>query len=266
MDQLNAKVQFVHFRVGRTGVLTPEVYVQPTEGDTSLIRVPLGNLSDLEQLELHLGDVVTIAKKATSDVPQITSVVVSEQNNCPVKILTKCPTCGCGLLRDGDNLRCINWECPDQLTKQLLRFASPDGMNIKGLGPRTCNYLVKTGKIKYIADIYELSVDDLEPAYGLKTAGELLDSIHESRNAVGLHNFIYALGIEGIGLASAKNIAETFHTFDPMLDRNLLMASPEMFKVVPGLTDQQISNLWNYLLDRNNLINMILHYIHFKPQ
>ena len=81
-----------------------------------------------------------------------------------------CPSCGSELIHYEDEvaLRCINPLCPSQIQERLTHFASRDAMNITGLGPSIVKKLFKAELVHDVADIYQLTVEDLLSLDGFK--------------------------------------------------------------------------------------------------
>ena len=57
--------------------------------------------------------------------------------------------------------RCINVNCPARLKESIRHFASRGVMNIDGLGDALIDQLVDSGLVKSVADLYDLTVEQL---------------------------------------------------------------------------------------------------------
>ena len=97
-------------------------------------------------------------------------------------------------------LRCQNPECPAQLVRHLIHFASRDAMDIEGLGPAVIDQLVENGLLRSPADLYSLTMEQLISLdrMGEKSSQNLLDAIAKSKEN-DLYRLIFALGIPHIG-------------------------------------------------------------------
>ena len=115
-------------------------------------------------------------------------------------------------------LRCPNNECPAQLLKSLIHFASKGAMNIDGLGPANMKLLTESGLVKSAADLYKLKAEQLISLerFADKSAQNLISSIEKSKSAE-LDRLIYALGIRNIGQRAALLLCEKFPTMDEIL-------------------------------------------------
>ena len=69
--------------------------------------------------------------------------------------------------------RCVNANCPAKLQGTILHFASRHVMDIDGLGEALVNQLTERGLVKNVADLYQLTKDDLLTArtHGRKIGG-----------------------------------------------------------------------------------------------
>lgn len=143
-----------------------------------------------------------------------------------LKIPATCPVCGGKTeIKTTDNsqiLVCTNQDCTAKKIAQFTHFASKNCMNIDGLSEATIEKFIEKGFLHSFRDIYHLDEHRNKLIYldgfGVKSIDKLLSAINKSRN-VKLENFIAALGIEGIGLSSAKVISKYCDgSFDKFID------------------------------------------------
>jgi DNA ligase (NAD+) len=89
-------------------------------------------------------------------------------------------------------------------------------MDIRGLGPNLADQLVAKGLLENLADIYELTTDDLKRLMriGDKSARNIVNSIVRSKQNAKLDRLIYALGIPHVGRALATDLAAHFEILD----------------------------------------------------
>ena len=217
------KLTDILIQVGRTGTLTPVAVLEPVRlAGTTVSRATLHNLDFITERGIMIGDSVTL-RKAGEIIPEILEPVVSERTGAEVPFVmpSVCPVCGEPVVRDstvtgeGAAYKCTNIECPAQLGRAIVHFASKGAMNIDGMGPKTVELLLDEGLVKDVADLYSLKEADLS---GLDRMGELSSSnlcaaIAKSRDS-GLERLIYALGIKNIGEVAAAALAARFGTLD----------------------------------------------------
>ena len=203
----------IEINVGRTGALTPVAIFDPiTLAGTTVSRATLHNQDIISQLDVRLGDTITV-RKAGEIIPEVVCVKAHQENSEPYHIPMVCPACGTEAVRDDDEavIRCPNIDCPAQLLRNIVHFASRNAMNIEGLGSANVELLVNHGLIKTVADLYVLTLDDvlMLPGFKEKSAGNLISAIEKSKNNE-LDRLIFAIGIKGIGQRSATLLCEKF--------------------------------------------------------
>lgn len=207
----------------RTGLIAPTAVFEPIDLDGAITtRATLHNLSIIKQLELGIGDTITVYR-SNMVIPKIDDNLTRSNT---LVIPDKCPCCGAKtIIKDTDNsqvLMCPNPDCTAKKIAQFTHFVSRKCMNIDGLSEATLEKFINLHYINSFKDIYRLSnyrdkLVNLD-GFGAKSVEKLLLSIEKSRN-VKLENFIAALGIDGIGLSAAKIIAEHFdNKFDLVLN------------------------------------------------
>lgn len=204
----------VEWNTTRTGIIAPVAIFDEVDLDGALTtRATLHNLSIIEQLELGIGDTITVYR-SNMVIPKIDDNLTRSNT---LKIPKTCPCCGKPTeVKYTDNskvLVCTNPDCAAKKLAQFTHFVSRKCMNIDGLSDRTLEVLISHGFINNYRDIYHLT-DHKDKLYmldgmGKKSVNNLLKNIENSRN-VKLENFITALGIPNIGLSAAKTISARF--------------------------------------------------------
>ncbi len=159
-EEKQTKVLDIEVNVGRTGRLTPLAILQPVRlAGTTVSRASLHNQDQIDRLDIRINDTV-IVRKAAEIIPEIVSVVkeLRPQGTKPFKIPDNCPVCGALAFRveNGADIRCSGINCPAQLARLIMHFASRGAMDIEGLGPAAVHSLMEKGYIKDIADIFYL--------------------------------------------------------------------------------------------------------------
>lgn len=205
----------VEWNTTRTGIIAPVAIFDEVDLDGALTtRATLHNLSIIEQLELGIGDTITVYR-SNMVIPKIDNNLTRSNT---LKIPKTCPCCGKPTeVKYTDNskvLMCTNPDCTAKKLARFTHFVSRKCMNIDGLSERTLEALISNNLIKNFRDIYHLN-EHLDKLYtidgmGKKSVENLLNSIEKSRD-VKLENFIAALGIPNIGLSAAKAISKKFN-------------------------------------------------------
>ena len=236
---LNIEVQ-----VGRTGAITPTAVFEPIQlAGTVVSRAVLHNQDFIDAKDINIGDKI-IVRKAGEIIPEVVALAEKGPNPGTFRLPEYCPACGTKAVREDDEavLRCPNPDCPAQLLRNLIHFASRDAMDIDGMGPAVLTMLVDRGIIKSQADIYSLKPEDISSAerMGEKSAANLIASIEKSKKA-GLSRLLFALGIRNIGQKAADALAQNFGTMDAVMT-----ASSEDISAIDGFGDVMAKSLIEY--------------------
>lgn len=220
-EQKPSKVIDIIVQVGRTGVLTPKVVVEPVRlAGTTVTNATLHNQDFISDKDIRIGDTV-IVQKAGEIIPEVVEVLkeLRPEGTAPYFLPDKCPVCGAPVSRDPDGaaVRCTGAECPAQLLRNLTHFASRDAMDIDGLGPAVMEQLTKNGLVSTPADLYFLTEEQLEKLdrMGKRSAQNAVKAIAASKSR-GLERLLYALGIRQIGQKAGKVLASHFRTIEAL--------------------------------------------------
>lgn len=234
-EQKPTKLLDIVVQVGRTGVLTPKAVVEPVRlAGTTVTNATLHNQDFITEKDIRIGDTV-IVQKAGEIIPQVVSVVKENRlaDSQPYQMPTHCPVCGAPVVRDEDGaaLRCTGIECPAQLLRTLVHFASRDAMDIEHLGPAVVESLVGAGLVRTPGDLYALQVEDVAKLerMGRKSAENLIAAIEKSKQN-DVSKLICAFGIRQVGVKAAQVLARTFRNLDA-----LSHATEEELTAVPDI-------------------------------
>lgn len=210
----------IEVNVGRTGAITPVAVFEPILlAGTSVSRAVLHNQSFIDEKDIRIGDRIVV-RKAGEIIPEVLRSVSHAENSVPFRLPEICPVCGTPSVRDeGESvLRCPNGQCPAQLLKSLIHFASRNAMNIDGLGEANMELLVEKGLVQSPADLYHLKKEQLSvlEGFGEVSAEKLVKAIEKSKNAE-LDRLVFALGIRNIGQKAAALLCERFGNMDRII-------------------------------------------------
>ncbi len=247
-EKKESRVVDIAVQVGRTGVLTPKVIVEPVRlAGTTVSAATLHNQDNIDRLDVRLGDTVVL-QKAGEIIPEVVSVNYAKrpEGTTPFKMPEFCPECGSPVVRDADGaaLRCTSPECPAQRLRNLAHFASREAMDIEGLGISVCESLINSGLVRGFADLYYLeaqSVAMLE-RMGEKSAQNLIAAIEKSKQA-GLARILCAFGIRQVGQKAAKTLAMHFPDLDALMSagEDELKAIPDIGAITAGFITEWFS-------------------------
>ena len=242
-------VRDIVIQVGRTGVLTPKVIVDPIRlAGTTVSAATLHNQDNIDRLDLRIGDTVVL-QKAGEIIPEVLSVNKEKrpEGTVPFLMPSVCPECGSPVIRDEDGaaLRCTSPECPAQRLRNIAHFASREAMDIEGLGISVCESLINSGLVNSAADLYYLepqSVAGLD-SMGKKSAENLISAIEKSKEA-GLARLVCAFGIRQVGQKAAKVLASHFADLDSLIaaDEDMLTGIPDIGAITASFITEWFAN------------------------
>jgi len=217
------KLKDIICQVGRTGAITPMAILEPVKvAGSTISKTTLHNEDFIKEKDLKIGDIVVIQKQGDV-IPEVIEVKKEKRTGeeKEFKMPTVCPVCGAPAIREEGEAatRCIGVECPAQALRNLVHFASKEGMDIDGLGYKIVEQLVEKGLVKNIADIYKLTVEEVASLKknGKKFAQNLINAIEESKKQ-DLFHLITALGIRQVGVKAAKVLAKEYKSMDELMN------------------------------------------------
>lgn len=199
----------IEWNTSRTGLMNPVAIFDPVELEGSTVsRASVHNVSILKELKLSIGDTIKVYK-ANMIIPQIAENLTGTVSTA--EIPRACFVCGgeteLRKLRDGEALYCTNPNCSAQRIQALSHFVSRDAMNMEGLSEETLKKFLEKGFVENYPDLFRLEQYKEEicqmEGFGEKSYSNLMASIEKAKD-VELPNFIYALGINHVGLRNAK--------------------------------------------------------------
>ena len=222
-DELaDTKLVEVLWNASRTGLINPIAVFEPVELEgTTVSRASVHNVSIVEELELGIGDTISVYK-ANMIIPQIAEnkskgADATEEGGprAAVKPPESCPVCGSATEIHDENgirtLHCPNGECPAKMIKAFTHFVSRNAMNIEGLSEATMEKFVDEAVIRSFGDIFRLEgcrerIVSME-GFGEKSFEKLVGAAEKASHTTPAR-LLYALGIPNIGTANAKMIAK----------------------------------------------------------
>ena len=210
-EEAETTVKSVRWQVGRTGKLTPLGIVEPVELAGATVRkATLNNYGDIQKKRVKIGGRVLI-RRSNEVIPEILGALGDEGKE--VEKIMVCPYCKTPVVEVGANLFCPNEDCRPRVLAKLANFACKDGMNIDGFSEKTAGVLYDEIGVENFSELYTLDREKLVALDGFqdKKADNLLSAIEKSKN-VALPNFIFALGIDGVGKKTAKDLARKLKT------------------------------------------------------
>lgn len=258
----------IEWSPSRTGLINPVAIFDPVELEGSTVsRASLHNISVMEELELGVGDQISVYK-ANMIIPQLAQNY-TRSGNAPIP--DTCPACGGKTEVEEENgirtLVCPNQFCSAKKIKLFSHFVSRDAMNVDGLSEASLHKLMEKGLLTELYDLYTLKEHKEEivemEGFGEKSFSNLVDAIEQSKKAT-LPKFLYGLGIANVGLSNAKLICRHF---GDDLDA-IRAAQAEDFTVIDGIGPIIGESVSQYFLLENNrqTVDGLLEYVEIQKQ
>ena len=251
-EMKETKLLDIEWNASRTGLINPVAIFESVELEgTTVSRASVHNVSIVENLELGIGDTIKVYK-ANMIIPQVAENLTKSDN---IDIPDICPVCGgeteIKRIKDVKALYCTNPDCQAKKIKGFAHFVSRNAMNIEGLSEATLVKFIDKEFLKEFSDIYEIEKFEEEikglEGFGEKSYDRLIKSIKKSKKRP-LANFIYALGIENIGLSNAKILCKYFE-YD--LDK-IIEAEVSELGLIQGFGEVMALSVHNYFVDEKN--------------
>lgn len=247
-------VEAIEVQVGRTGILTPVAKLRPVPvGGVVISSATLHNFEEIRRKDVRVGDTV-IVRRAGEVIPEIVKVIPEKRPPHATQVLppSSCPVCGAEAVADpgGTLIRCSGGlYCPAQLKARIKHFASRRALDIEGLGDKLIDQLLEKGLIKDVADLYELTEEQLAELerMGSKSAQNLIQSLEKSKSTT-LARFLYALGIREVGEVTAQILAKHFQSLE-----RLIAADEAALEQIPGIGPVAAKHIVAFFRQPHNL-------------
>ncbi len=206
----------VEWQVSRSGRLTPVAHLEPVDlAGVTVSRATLNNYSEIVRKKIKIGSSVFV-RRSNEVIPEVLGLAQDFENSKEIERPTVCPSCNNKLIWEKFETVCPNhFGCPKQIIERLTFFANKNAMNIMNFSRKTIEKLYELYKINSFSDIYKLTEEQLYTleSFKDKKVNLVMKSIEESKNPE-LFRFIFALGIDNVGIKTAKQLASHFKTFE----------------------------------------------------
>ncbi|MEQ8470986.1 MAG: NAD-dependent DNA ligase LigA [Marinoscillum sp.] len=259
----------ITYQVGRTGAITPVAELEPVLlAGTTVKRASLHNANEIARLDIRVGDTVFV-EKGGEIIPKITGInlPLRPEDSTPTQYITNCPECGTELVRkEGEaNHYCPNQDaCPPQVQGRVEHFISRNAMDINHLGPNTIKGLFNNNLIRGIADLYDLTFEDLNDlkfeipdlvtgevktrSIKDKSAQNIVDSLQQSKE-IPFQSVLFGMGIRYVGKTVAEKLAEHFKNID-----NLMNASYDQILEVHEIGERIAESVVDFFQSEDNRV------------
>jgi len=257
----------VRFQIGRTGVMTPVASLIPVEvGGVIVSNATLHNMDEIRKKDIHVGDTVNI-RRAGDVIPEIISVVKKSISRKKINLPKKCPECN-SVITQEENMAFAKCSggivCPAQKKGAIIHYVSKKAMDISGIGDKLISRLVEENIINNISDLYKLNKqklrgfvinsavrEDSGKQYDITLGDKSIDNILtaiESRKEVKLSNFIFSLGINEVGVVTARSLANKYSSI-----LNLSNAEYNDIILIKDIGPVAALNIYNFFQNQRNV-------------
>lgn len=234
-ETVEAEVSSIEWNASRTGRIVPTaIFDKPFMlADTENTRATCNNYGWMESQGLGPGALVR-CKKGGKIIPNIMEVLKPSSN---INEPSLCPTCESKLnlivsTSGNKDLTCPNRDCGAKHVKGWMFYVQKLGG--KGLGLSAMEKILKTGKVKNLSNLYDLTLEDLlnggfterQATLALATIFMLppekdndkllanIDLARKSKQNIEAWKFFAALGISGAGETAGKILVSFYQDFD----------------------------------------------------
>jgi DNA ligase (NAD+) len=231
------QLRAVQWNVGKFGSLHPFAELEPVHvGGVTVKLATLHNEEDLARKDVRPGDDV-IVLRAGDVIPQVVSPaphVVERADRAPVpRPPERCPVCETPTVKPAESVftHCPNRDCPGRRWQLLTHFVSRGAMDVDGIGEKQVTALMQHGLVRSAGDFYRLTEEQLLALdrFGEVSARNAIAAIEASKQR-SFGRVLFAIGIEGVGEVTGRNLAQRFRTIDA-----LNAASTEQIAETPGI-------------------------------
>ena len=206
----------VVWQVGHTGSLTPVGEVNPIGvGGTTISRVTLCNIDEIDRLNIAIGDTVEIIR-AGDVIPKLSKLIRKGFPRKPIFSPRECPECGSQTHKEGARLFCQNDWCPGKSLSRVMTWIKKrankimealeksktvslseflGSIGIVGVGRKLCSCLCSKLELKTLDEVFAVLPEQIERLDGFGAAradefcGWLLENEREIRRLAMLMDF-----------------------------------------------------------------------------
>ena len=262
-ERATTQVIGITTNVGRTGVLTPLAHFTPVlVAGSTVSKATLHNIDQIRRLDIRIGDTVVI-QKAGDVIPEVVQVLTDMRTGKEKKFTMPktCPVCSAPVEKRDAQTKdstvayyCTNDECPAKHTRAMIHFVHM--LDIYEVGPKVIDRLQEEGLISDAADLFALTEADLSglERFGEKSAQNIINAIADKKHPP-LDRFIASLGIQHVGVETARDIALYFGTFETFWS-----GKAEDFDAIPNIGPAVVASIASFRTKESsmNLVNKLL--------
>ena len=247
-DEMTTVLRDVVWQVSRSAKLNPLAVLDPVDiGGVTVKRATLNNYGDILKKKVRIGDRVFI-RRSNDVIPEITGVAEEVEGAKEVEKPTVCPACGAPVREEGAFIYCTGEHCAPQIVAALDHFASKDAMDIDGFSEKTAEQFYNELHLTSPVQLMQLKKEDIAglDRFGDKKAENLVSAVAAAKDTT-MDRLLFALGIDGIGKKTAKDLSAKFGTFEA-----LAQADKDSLLAVDGIGGILADNILAWFADEGN--------------
>ena len=247
-DEMTTVLRDVVWQVSRSAKLNPLAVLDPVDiGGVTVKRATLNNYGDILKKKVRIGDRVFI-RRSNDVIPEITGVAEEVEGAKEVEKPTVCPACGAPVREEGAFIYCTGEHCAPQLVAALDHFASKDAMDIDGFSEKTAEQFYNELHLTSPVQLMQLKKEDIAglDRFGDKKAENLVSAVAAAKDTT-MDRLLFAVGIDGIGKKTAKDLSAKFGTFEA-----LAQADKDALLAVDGIGGILADNILAWFADEGN--------------
>ena len=249
-QEVSTLLEDVIWQVGRSGRVTPIASLEPVElAGATISRATLNNIDDIRKKDVMLKSRVFI-RRSNEVIPEIMGLAEKYDYSMPILPPETCPSCGEKLVQKGPLLFCLNHlGCREQVIDRISHFASRNAFNIEGLSDKTVSAFYDDLNVRHISDIFSLTKEDLLKLdkFKDKKAENIVKSLEKSKK-VSLSRFLFSLGINEVGVKTARELSKIFKTFDEIRE-----ASEEQLESIKDIGQVMAQSIYGFFREEYNI-------------
>ena len=229
--------------------LTPVAIMEPVEfSGVTVKRATLHNVQNIIDMDLHIGDTVTV-ERAGDVIPYISASVPGEKRRSP--LIDRCPACDTLLERRGPELVCPNAGCPGTRLQRLA--AAVKALDVENLGESTLKKLISVCHVSCLSDLFRLTALDLLKVEGFaeKSVSNLLKELQRVKR-MPEYQFLASLNIPNVGPNIAKLLLQSMDFYQ------LREASEEALSAISGIGPERAKAITAAFTERKEEIDELL--------
>ena len=219
-EEVTTILEAIELTVGKTGQICPNARLKPVQLEgVTVSNASLMNYDEMERIGSPApGDEVVVVRSAAV-IPRVTSVKAKCGKTWSFP--TTCPTCTTPLQRDGVHYFCPNHvNCKSQVFARLQHAVAKYALDWDGLGESTLWVLYANGNCRFLSDLLAIT-DEQADALLKPSAAKKFKIQRETVKKAPLWRQLVALGIEGIGQTSSKELAAKYPSLEALMSTNL---------------------------------------------